>query len=183
MSRIANRRLAVLALLLAGLVGTGVWSLATVTDSLTVTNNLSVLSVDIQASKDGTTFSQSLTQPVLLQSGSATAAVIDVKNAGNGSATLTYSATGTGASSITAGTYDLWMVANAAACTTTPVGTKISSTVSTVASSTSNAVVVTIAPGANQWLCEVFGAGTPASTDTATQTLTFTATASLSGTQ
>lgn len=180
-----DRRMAILALLLCGLLGTGLLSLAAVTDQLTVTNNIAVLTVDIQASRDGTTYQQSITKDVLLD-GTVTAAAIQLTNTGNGQATVRVAGAGTGAAAILGHEYRLFAVASQAACTSATTGTNTltaSSTVGSAASAAGATGDIVLAPGATQWLCEIFAQNVaPAQTDTATQTLTFTGTSNL-GTQ
>lgn len=182
MSRIANRRFAVLALLLAGLVGTGVWSLATVTDQLIDTNNYSVLTIDLQGSNDGTTFAQTLTQSFVLEKQVAHNVPIALKNTGNGQAAVTWTGTATGSSIITGGFYRVYQVANAAACPYSggTFGTQLNNSSDTIGATSYSGTALTVAPGATLWLCQqVPGPAALTGTETAVQTLTFTATSTL----
>lgn len=179
-----SRRLAILALLLAGLTGTGLWSWAVVSDSLQLTNQYSVLSLDIEASKDGTVWTQSLTTDIRFDGAGTVSNTLLLRNVGNGEATITISGTGTGSANILSAEYRLYSVASAAACTLpTPTGTSHMTASSTVASASSNVSLV-IAPGAQQWLCQVVAPNaTPAAGNTAQQVVTFSATSSISNPQ
>lgn len=180
--RRVDRRLAILALLLAGLIGTGAWSLATISDTLQVNNAISVLTVDLQASRDGTTYTQSNSKSVLFESTNPVAAVYQLKNAGNGESVVTFSGTATGSAAILGAEYRVYEVANAAACSASTTGTNLASGPSTVASASST-VSLTLAPAATVWLCEQFHPNSaPGAADTATQVVTFSASSTL-GTQ
>jgi hypothetical protein len=79
-----DRRYAILALLLAGLFATGLSSLALLTDTLTVNNSFSVSTLDLQASTDGTTFTQSVSNTYALEAGGSTpSSKLVMKNTGN----------------------------------------------------------------------------------------------------
>lgn len=177
------RRKLVALVLATSLVGTGIASWAAVNDTLTQTNNYSVLSLDLQASNDGTTYAQSITQSWVLEGTTAVQRPIHLKNTGNGTATINFSATATGASSITGASFRVYTVAALSDCPATGNVTNFTllnnQTTQTVGAASSN-TAVTLAPGASVIICErVVPTSAPAASDTATQTVTWSASSSL----
>jgi hypothetical protein len=180
------RRKIAAAVLALSLVGTGIASFAAVSDTLTQTNTFSVLNIDITASNDGTTFTQSLAQTWALGgAGQSAMKAVHIKNVGNGAAALSISGTGTGSASITGAPYRLYNITTASQCTGAgPDGSAgqelIVGGAASVGSVAPAAPLGNIAAGATRMFCQVVTPGTaPAVADTATQTLTWSAVGSL----
>lgn len=184
-----DRRAGILALLLAGLLGTGLMSLAAVTDSLNVQNNYEALSVNIQASANGTAAADSITFDWLIEHNDLpTRKPVFFHNVGNGSASITFSGTGTNT-----GTAEFARILNSAFSVYTMVtggtagdcaagvniGPDLATATSTVGSAAS-ATSLTLAPDAVVLLCmEIDPSLAVQPNDAATQTVTFTSTSAL----
>lgn len=158
------RRLAAGALALS-LLGTGVASLAQVSDSLTTTSNFSVLSADLQAGTDGTTYANSLTLDWTFEAGITVNRLVYLTNAGNGpiqtggqSSTMKWSWSATGATSFSAASFRAATVSSAANCPATGTATTNQQLVypdSYVGSdgATGTTSAITIQPGASAMVC------------------------------
>jgi hypothetical protein len=177
-----RRRLVAGALMLS-LIGTGIASLAIVSDTLNVTSNISSISVDIQGStNDGGAYTQAVTLDWLVQTGAQYNKPVLIKNFGNVDTTLSFSGSATGTTSIRNAQFALFEVAAPTASTCPATGSAATGTVKTAGGATvgtptflaGSAGQVTVTAGASKYICLSINGLTVAAGDSAVQTLVIT---------
>jgi hypothetical protein len=183
-----RRKIAAAAMAVA-LITTGIGAWAQISDNMVQTNQFAVLTIDLQGANDaGTpTFTQAVTTNWQLEGTQGVRRILHLKNASNGAVQVTMSASGTGASSITAAIFRIYLAPTVADCgatnTSSPTGNAVllnpggSQTVGVASYGGSG---INLAAGATAIICEtVSPTSAPAAADVATQTVTWTATGNL----
>lgn len=180
-----DRRVAVIALLLAGLLGTGWLSLAALNDTLTITNNFSVIDVNLRANASETlTFNYQFDG----DGNDTQNKLVTMSNGGNVELryALSSTATGTAANKIQPRVYLVTTAGNCPATNSVPTGTELTNGTTGLASASFGSAATgaqvgdrVLAVGASEMLCLSYFNSSSVNqllaSDTAQQVMTFAA--------